>query len=125
VNGRLLHLLEVKSSNLRVGPLARFPDAPTERGTRHMKALARACRSGIRTDVVIVVQRSDADAFAPNRALDPDFAEAFDRARAAGVGVSAYRLKVRPKELEWGEAIPVLKKSKENIFNRHGSNAGR
>jgi len=125
LNGRLVHLLEVKSSNLKVGPLARFPDAPTERGTRHVTALARACRSGIRADVVIVVQRSDALAFAPNRALDLAFARAFDRARAAGVGVRAYLLKVRPGELEWGEAIPVLKKSEENIFNRHGSNAGR
>jgi sugar fermentation stimulation protein A len=123
--GRLIHLLEVKSSNLRTGRLALFPDAPTGRGARHMVALARASRAGVRADVVIAVQRSDVEAFAPNRAMDPVFATAFDRARAAGVRVSAHLIAVRPDGLRWGRRVPVVEGGRPNIFKRHGSNAGR
>ena len=118
-------LLEVKSSNLKVGDLALFPDAPTERGARHLEALADERRRGLRCSVVIVVQRGDARAFAPNRALDPEFARAFDRAVGAGVRVVAYSLRVAPDRLEWGRRLPVVVEAKENLFRRVGPNAGR
>jgi len=124
-SGRPVHLLEVKSSNLKEGRRALFPDAPTERGTRHLDALAEARRAGVRADVVFAVQRSDVEEIAPNRALDPAFAAAFDRARAAGVRTTAYRLTVRPEGVRWGPPMAVLEGARENIFNRHGSNAVR
>ena len=105
--GRLTALLEVKSSNLRVGSTALFPDAPTLRGTRHLEELVRARRAGRFAGVLFVVQRRDVRSFAPNRALDPAFARAFDRARAAGVRVWAISLRVRPGRLEWGTPLHV------------------
>jgi len=106
-SGRPTALLEVKSSNLRVGRTAFFPDAPTVRGARHLEALARAHRAGVDGHVLFVVQRRDVDAFAPNRALDPAFARAFDRALDAGVTVRAHRLNVAPEGAVWGPAVPV------------------
>jgi sugar fermentation stimulation protein A len=100
-------LLEVKSSNLRVGRTALFPDAPTERGRRHLEALTRAVRRGVRSIVLFALQRSDVDEFTPNRVLDPEFGRAFDRARRAGVEFRAFRLHVRPGSVQLAEEVPV------------------
>jgi sugar fermentation stimulation protein A len=106
-SGRPTELLEVKTSNLRVGRTAMFPDAPTERGTRHLRALAEARRSGIPARVLFAIQRDDVSELAPNRALDPEFALAFDRALDAGVVITAHRLRVEPQGVRWGPAVPV------------------
>jgi sugar fermentation stimulation protein A len=100
-------LLEVKSSNLRLGRWASFPDAPTERGTRHLRELARSARSGIRAHVLFAVQRGDVRGFHPNARMDPEFAEALAGAHAAGVRVSAHTMVVRPGRVGWGRPLPV------------------
>lgn len=100
-------LIEVKCSNLKVGSFALFPDAPTVRGTRHLRELAAAARDGIAAGLLVVVQRPDVERFAPNAALDPAFAAAFRDARAAGVRVRAQRLRVFPARQEWDRPIPV------------------
>ncbi len=105
--GGLRALLEVKSSNLRRGRDASFPDAPTVRGTRHLEHLARAARRGLRAGVLFVVQRSDVEGFRPNGELDPEFARAFRRAVHAGVRAAAYLLEVHPWGAAWGRRIPV------------------
>lgn len=105
--GRPDSLLEVKCSNLKVGDDALFPDAPTLRGARHLRELARAARQGIRAGVLITVQRHDPVRFRANAALDPAFAAAFRRARSAGVRVRAQCLRVLPGRLEWDREIPV------------------
>lgn len=106
-DGRLAELVEVKSSNLRVGRTALFPDAPTVRGTHHLDVLTRATRSGIPSTVCFVVQRSDVAEFAPNRALDPEFGRAFDRAARAGVRMRALRLRMRPEGATFAGWMPV------------------
>jgi len=106
-DGPFRALLEIKSSNLKVGRIALFPDAPTERGRRHLEALARASREGIDAHVLFAIQRPDVDAIGPNRALDPAFADAFDRARAAGVRCHGIRLSVRPEGVELDRPVPV------------------
>jgi sugar fermentation stimulation protein A len=105
--GRLAALLEVKSSNLKVDDAALFPDAPTERGRRHLVALARARRAGLEATVLFAVQRADVGRFRPNRALDPAFARALDAARSAGVRVVAYRLRVGRSGVGLGPPLPV------------------
>ncbi|MGI0053865.1 MAG: DNA/RNA nuclease SfsA [Thermoplasmata archaeon] len=100
-------LLEVKSSNLRLGGVAYFPDAPTGRGTRHLRHLAEAARAGIAAGVLFAVQRTDVRAFRPNDALDPDFGAALRAARTAGVRLAAQTLSVRPEGVRWGRPIPV------------------
>lgn len=105
--GPWTQLLEVKSSNLRVGRTALFPDAPTERGTQHLETLTRAQRAGVDAHVLFAIQRDDVAEFAPNRELDPAFARALDAAVVAGVSVRAYRLRVAPDSVTWGERVPV------------------
>ncbi len=121
-DGPLRELLEVKCSNLRVGRTALFPDAPTVRGRRHLLTLARAARRGISGTVVFVIQRPDVEAFAPNGALDPDFARALERARRAGVRLLAWTCRVRPGRVEWGKEVPVaagkFPRRARNLFRR-------
>jgi sugar fermentation stimulation protein A len=101
-------LLEVKSSNLRLGRFASFPDAPTVRGTRHVRELALAAREGIRAGVLFAVQRSDVEAFRPNEDMDPAFAAALRDAARAGVHVAAHALHVQPGAIGWGDPLPLL-----------------
>lgn len=86
-------LLEVKSCTLVVDGTAIFPDAPTERGRRHLNALVRALEAG-RAAVLFLIQRSDADTFRPNDETDPQFAGALRDAVDLGVEVYAYNSRV-------------------------------
>jgi sugar fermentation stimulation protein A len=100
-------LLEVKSANLRVGGAALFPDAPTVRGTRHVRELARAARTGTMAFVLFVVQRADVGSVGPHRRMDPAFGSACDEAVQAGVTFGAVQLVVRPGEARLGRRVPV------------------
>jgi sugar fermentation stimulation protein A len=106
-NDRPRALLEVKSVNLRVGKRARFPDAPTTRGVRHLEELTRAARRGTQATVLFAVQRNDCRSVGPNRAMDPAFATAFDRASEAGVRFRAVWLSVHPDRVGIGGPLPV------------------
>lgn len=81
--------VEVKSASLVVDREARFPDAVTARGRRHLLELADLVQRGERAAVTFIVQRSDVDHIVAHRQTDPDFADALDAARAAGVGFHA------------------------------------
>jgi len=83
-------LLEAKSCTLVEGGRALFPDAPTERGRRHILDLMEARREGYRACVLFLVQRTDAQRFCPNDAMDPEFGRALRRAATEGVEVYAY-----------------------------------
>ena len=87
-------LIEVKSVTLVRGGLALFPDAPTVRGRRHAEELRQAVAAGERAAIVFVVQREDADAFAPNDGTDLAFGRALRRAAGEGVEVYAYACRV-------------------------------
>jgi sugar fermentation stimulation protein A len=82
--------LEVKSCTLVVEGVAIFPDAPTERGRRHLSELIKAKREGWRACILFVVQRSDAQRFAPNDATDPAFGALLRKAVKEGIEVYAY-----------------------------------
>jgi len=83
-------LLEVKSCTLVEGGRALFPDAPTERGRRHILDLIEARKEGYRACVLFLVQRTDAQRFSPNDATDPKFGRTLRRAATEGVEVYAY-----------------------------------
>ncbi len=100
-------LVEVKGCTLVVDGLALFPDAPTERGTRHVLNLIRAVHSGMRAAVLFLVMRPDAELLAPNEGTDPRFAEALRRAHREGVMLLAYRFRLRGKVIEPAGRIPV------------------
>lgn len=105
-------LLEVKSVTSVLldadgTPVARFPDAPTERGLRHLHELAAAVREGCRSAVFFVVQRGDAQAFGPWDAVDPAFGEGLRAAAQQGVEVHAWRLRVDPTEIALETPLPL------------------
>jgi sugar fermentation stimulation protein A len=99
--------MEVKSVTLVVDGWALFPDAPTARGTRHVRELAHAVSHGDQGVVIFVVQRSDAIAFAPNVGADPLLAEALLDAHSQGVLVEAYACRVSLDDVVIDHALPV------------------
>ncbi len=87
---------------------ARFPDAPTLRGQRHVRELLRATTQGERAAVIFVVQRDDAGRFAPHDQADPAFAAALRQTVQAGVEVHAWRCRVSHETIQLSAAIPVV-----------------
>ena len=100
-------LVEVKSVTLVEGGVGLFPDAPTERGRRHVQALTRAVGQGYRGAAVFVIQRDDAEACVPNDAADPAFGAALREAVAAGVEAYAYTCSVTRREVRLLDQVPV------------------
>ena len=103
-----LHLVEVKGVTLEEGGHTRFPDAPTERGIKHLQELIRAVENGHKASVVFVIQMENVLDFAPNDATHPAFGVALRQAAAAGVQVVAVNCRVAPDSLEILHRIPVI-----------------
>ncbi len=87
-------LLEVKGVTLENDGVCAFPDAPTERGARHLKELAQAAKDGVNAYVLFVIQMADVRYLHPNDATDPAFGAALREAAAAGVTVLAMDCRV-------------------------------
>lgn len=88
--------------------IARFPDAPTERGARHLRELAARVREGDRAAAVFIVQRCDAAGFTPHASMDPQFAEALRSAYAESVAMHCFGCSVSPEGMAIDRAIPLL-----------------
>lgn len=99
--------VETKSCNLVEDGVALFPDAPTDRGTRHVEVLASLVQEGYRAAVVWFVQRDDAVVLRPHWKADPAFGHALTQAVAAGVEVYAYRCRVTPEGVTVLGMMPV------------------
>jgi sugar fermentation stimulation protein A len=100
--------IEVKSVTLVDNGTARFPDAPTLRGQRHLGELLAAVQRGDRAAAVFVVQRDDAQRFAPHDEADQDFGQILRMAAHAGVEVHAWRCRVSTEAIQLLEAISVI-----------------
>ncbi|MCD8160037.1 MAG: DNA/RNA nuclease SfsA [Clostridiales bacterium] len=100
-------LVEVKGCTLEEGGIARFPDAPTERGVRHIEGLIRARQAGLDAWLCVVVQMEGMRCFMPNDATHPAFGAALRRAAEAGVCVQALECRVWPDGAEITGRIPV------------------
>ena len=81
--------LEVKGVTLENDGVCAFPDAPTQRGARHLKELTRLKLEGFGAYVLFVIQMADVQYLHPNDATDPAFGQALREAAAAGVEVLA------------------------------------
>lgn len=99
--------LEVKGVTLEQGGVAMFPDAPTERGIKHLQELMQAKKAGYKAVVIFVVQMRGMKYFTPNAATHPAFAEALRQAAANGVEVLAVECEIRPDSMEIYQEIPV------------------
>ena len=103
-----LHLVEVKGVTLEDGGHTRFPDAPTERGVKHLHELMHAVELGHRATAFFVIQMADVVDFAPNDATHPAFGEALRQAKAAGVNITAYSCRVTPDSMAIDQPVEVL-----------------
>ena len=101
--------VEVKSVTLVVDGQARFPDAPTTRGTKHLHELiSLAKKRGVRAAAVFVVQRNDARSFTPNAIMDPEFAQALRLAKKSDVSIFAYACEVGPKMIRIFRPVDII-----------------
>ena len=99
--------VEVKGVTLEQDDLALFPDAPTERGVKHLRGLRRAVERGYRAAVFFVVQMKGPRLFRPNDGTHPAFGQALREAAAAGVGVYAWDCAVTPESLTLDAPVEV------------------
>ncbi|MDP1830605.1 MAG: DNA/RNA nuclease SfsA [Geothrix sp.] len=79
--------IEVKNATLKEGPWALFPDAVTERGTKHLRELQAMAQEGHRAALALFVHRMDVDRFDAAREIDPAYAAELDRAAEMGVAI--------------------------------------
>ena len=99
--------LEVKGVTLETDGVCAFPDAPTERGMKHLNGLARAAGEGYGAYVLFVIQMEDVEYLHPNDKTDPAFGQALRRAAEAGVEVLAVDCHVTPGSMIIGKSLPV------------------
>ena len=99
--------VEVKGVTLEEGGHARFPDAPTQRGVKHLEELIACQGEGYEAAVCFVIQMAGMEDFAPNDATHPAFGAALRRAAGAGVRVLAMECAVTPEELRVVRPLPV------------------
>lgn len=85
--GNEKYLLEVKGCTLEIDGIGYFPDAPTERGVKHLRELTEAVKQGYHCGIAFVIQMPGITQVLPNETTHPEFKTAFDEAVAAGVQV--------------------------------------
>ncbi len=99
--------VEVKGVTLEQNGAVYFPDAPTQRGIKHLHGLIDCLDEGYEAAVCFVIQMEQADFFSPNDKTHPAFGEALRQAHAAGVRVLALSCSVTPDSLSISAPVPV------------------
>ncbi len=105
--------VEVKGVTLEENGHVRFPDAPTQRGVKHLKELEACARDGYEAYAVFVIQMEDVTDFAPNWDTHPAFGEALVHAAHSGVQVLALECTVEPDSLSIRRPVPVVLEKSE------------
>ena len=100
-------LAEIKGVTLEEEGTVMFPDAPTERGIKHIKELMNALDEGYESYIFFIVQMEECEYFTPAYDKHPQFADALVEAHKKGVKVMALNCTVTPDELKIKEEIPV------------------
>lgn len=99
--------IEVKGVTLEQDGIALFPDAPTERGVKHIRELMRAKLEGYETYILFVIQMKKISSFRPNARMHPQFAKALTDAKGSGVRVLAVDCVVFEDSICIDDEIPV------------------
>ena len=102
------YFLEVKGVTLEENGYARFPDAPTERGARHLLELVEAKKQGYGAGAIFLIQLKEVNKFSPNDAGDKEFGEALRYAKANGVDIFAYNCIVTEESIEINEPVEII-----------------
>lgn len=105
--------IEVKGVTLEEDGVVKFPDAPTERGVKHVEELCKAVRDGYEAYIFFVIQMKNVKYFTPNTRTHPEFGEALQKAREQGVHIVAYDCEVKKDEIKIRKEVPVLLEPKE------------
>lgn len=100
-------LLEVKGVTLEEEGVCAFPDAPTQRGAKHLRGLTEAVREGYGAYVLFVIQMGSVRSLHPNDATDPEFGRALRQAAAQGVRILAVDCTVTEDTMTIGDFVPV------------------
>lgn len=100
-------LLEVKGVTLEQDGVCAFPDAPTDRGAKHLRGLTQAAKDGFGAYVLFVIQMEDVKYLHPNDGTDPEFGKALRQAAANGVQVLAVDCRVTEDTMVIGKAVEV------------------
>lgn len=100
-------LIEVKGVTLEDEGVARFPDAPTERGVKHIRELCHALAEGFSAYLIFVIQMKEILRFEPNDATHPAFGDALREAHGKGVVILAYDCGVTADSIALGESVTV------------------
>ncbi len=99
--------VEVKGVTLEDNDVVRFPDAPTERGIKHIHELVECLKEGYEAYLLFVVQMKDVKYFEPDRVIHGDFADALKEAHDRGVQVLAYDCEVTSCSMEIRDPVEV------------------
>lgn len=99
--------IEVKNCSLAENGRALFPDAVTQRGTKHLRELERLVINGHKGVIFFLVQRLDCDCFTPAAAIDPVYAATLAEVHLTGVTILAYQARVTPESIEIAGSLPV------------------
>lgn len=99
--------VEVKNASLVEGGHARFPDAPTERGRKHLRELREMVVAGDRAALVFCIQRSDAVTVGPADDIDPEYGQLLREAVEGGVEIFGLKMDVQPRGINPGELIGI------------------
>ena len=99
--------VEVKGVTLENDGVVSFPDAPTERGVKHLKELQKAVTEGYRAYVLFVVQMADVKYFEPNSKTHPEFADELKKAKENGVVPLAFDCAVSPDSIEIRKSVLI------------------
>lgn len=112
--GKRRILVEVKGVTLESGGIAMFPDAPTERGLKHIKELERALSDGYESMIVFVIQMSGMKRFVPNYSTHREFGEELENAVRMGVDIRAYGCDVTQGSVTLSDPVEILLGSSDN-----------
>ena len=106
-DGRRKAFVEVKGVTLEENGVALFPDAPTERGVKHLRELCRAVEAGYEAYLLLVIQMKDIRLFRPNAATHPAFADSLREAAGQGVHILAMDCLVTPEGMTVDKPVTV------------------
>ena len=100
--------VEVKGVTLEEDGIALFPDAPTERGIKHLKELIKAAAEGYEAYIVFIVQMKGVSSFSPNVKTHPEFGKELNRAFESGVHILCLDTIIEANCIALGEPVPVV-----------------
>lgn len=104
----MFHFIEVKNVTLAESGVARFPDAVTTRGQKHLRELIQLVEQGNRAELVFTVQREDVRCFSPAVEIDPEYGRLLRRAHEAGVWVTPLLVRMSPTDIVLtNEVLPI------------------